>query len=370
MSTAKTTIELNGKLYDAKSGRVISDMVSKPAPVVSLSNHSADYAVMDGVVSRTSVPVSKVNTELQPSFHTSVAKTKPGVARTNPAHIKTKIQKSKTLMRPAVKKPKPTVQNDVSSSRASIVKKTNPARHVRAATVNKSNHIQRFSTVKKPTVIIKKQVALPVVAQASTSNTQIVHLAKSTEDHVRQSVDIIEESLRQASSHLEIFEDRIQKGFWHRVGFRNKAANLATAGIAGFMLFGFFTYQNIPNVEMRVAATRAGVPAQMPGYSPAGFSASRAIKSEPGKVAVTFQSNTDDKQFTVTQQTSNWSSDSLLSNHVVASKKPYQTYQDAGKTVYIQDNSNATWVNGGVWYKVEGNASLTSDQLLRIANSL
>lgn len=120
---------------------------------------------------------------------------------------------------------------------------------------------------------------------------------------------------------------------------------------------------------MRVAAARSGVSAQLPGYHPAGFSAANGIKSEPGKVTVAFKSNTNDKQFSVTQQASNWSSDSLLSNHVLASKQPFQTYQDAGITVYISNNSSATWVNGGIWYRIDGDATLTSDQLLRIANS-
>ncbi len=58
-----------------------------------------------------------------------------------------------------------------------------------------------------------------------------------------------------------------------------------------------------------------------------------------------------------------------LTNHVLTNKQPFQTFQDAGKTIYIYEDSKATWVNGGVWYQINGNASLTSDQLLRIANS-
>jgi hypothetical protein len=108
----------------------------------------------------------------------------------------------------------------------------------------------------------------------------------------------------------------------------------------------------------------------MPAYTPAGFSLNRDVQVSPGKITVGFRSNTDDKEFTITQQASNWSSQAMVNNHLIASNKTYQSYDNNGKIVYIYDNSNATWVNGGVWYQINGNATLTSDQLIRIASSL
>jgi hypothetical protein len=379
LATAKTTIELNGKLYDARSGRIIDEMVSA-VTAKRTTAQTSQGTVLDGFVRRTSPAVNAAVgiTELPPAQATKTTSSKASksvVSRAAPAHAKAKLQKSQTLMRPAVKKPKPEPKNDVTLHKAAVVKKLDPQRQIRAVAVPKSNHVKRFNHSAQHTTIVRKHAVMPVAIQGSLGHAQIAdqvaHLATSTEAHVHNSVNIIEESLRQATSHLETFEDKLlSKSFWHRVGFRNKTANLATVGLTGFLLFGFFAYQNVPNVEMRVAAARSGVSAHMPGYHPAGFGVARGIQAEPGKVAVTFRSNTDDRNYTVTQQASNWSSDSLLTNHVLASKKPYQTYQDAGKTVYIQENASATWVNGGVWYKVDGNASLTSDQLLRIANSL
>jgi hypothetical protein len=121
---------------------------------------------------------------------------------------------------------------------------------------------------------------------------------------------------------------------------------------------------------MKVAAARAGFSASMPGYSPSGFAFKGPVQYSAGQVVVSFKSNTDDRNFKLTQQTSSWSSDSLLNNYVAAGGKEYQTYQDRGRTIYIYDGSNATWVNGGVWYQIEGNADLSSDQLVRIASSL
>ena len=121
---------------------------------------------------------------------------------------------------------------------------------------------------------------------------------------------------------------------------------------------------------MRVAAARAGVNASMPGYQPSGFSFKGPIDYSAGQVTVSFKSNTDDRAYSVAQRSSNWNSDALLSNFVVAEGKQYQTYIDRGRTLYIYDGSNATWVDNGVWYQVEGNSDMTTDQLVRIAASI
>lgn len=141
-------------------------------------------------------------------------------------------------------------------------------------------------------------------------------------------------------------------------------------GLAALLLTGFFVYQNIPNLSMRVASTRAGFSAQLPGYKPAGFSQEKLVSYAPGKVTVSFRSNSDERQFQLTQQSSNWNSQALADNYLAKADKQYQTFQASGKTIYIYDNSSATWVNGGVWYQIEGQSDLSSDQLLKIANSI
>lgn len=384
MAKAKTTIELNGKLYDARTGKIISGeatVLSSASAPLKTARHQSGKAV-DGFV-RPPAPPSKLAAQV--------------VARTAAQHAKPKLHKSTTLMRPAVKKPRPVTANGtgnfgagisstaVSKQQASF-KKEDPGRQARAGATPRSASIKHFNPHAKHHKVIKKEAAVAVVspkhsvasahsgthalAKEHTLADQVAHLAISTEAHVKLSVNNIEESLRNASSHLQTFEGRVAHGsFWSRVGFKNKLANVASLSFAGLLLVGFFAYQNAPNIEMRLAATKSGVSAHLPGYSPAGFSVARGIESQPGKVIVAFKSNTSDKKFTITQEASNWSSDSLLSNHVLASRAAFQTYQDEGKTVYISNGSNATWVNGGIWYKLEGNASLTSDQLLRIANS-
>lgn len=93
------------------------------------------------------------------------------------------------------------------------------------------------------------------------------------------------------------------------------------------------------------------------------------IQYGEGAVTLSYQSNSDDRNFQIVQKSSDWNSQSLLENFV-SDKEPYQTFQDKGRTIYIYGKSSATWVSGGVWYQIEGESDLSSDQLLRIVSSL
>lgn len=349
MGTPKTTIELNGKRYDARTGKIISD---EPGPAIASTpqpkpaqTHSGQ--ILDGFVRR---PTRSL---------------KP--AKTNVNNTERKPEKSKTLMRPAVKKPA-VIKNDIQpTKRTPRVEPSQIARASRAETAEKSPLISRFNNATHSN-ISKKTGHLPVVSVAG-AKAQLQAVESSSAKQLKQ----FEDAINNATSHLkELEKGTVKKSkLLNRIGFRNRAVNLASLSLAVLVLGGFFAYQNAPAIEMRVAASRSGVSARLPGYKPTGYGVAGNVKSEPGKVSVSFKSRSDsDKTFTISQQTSNWTSASLLANQFASTNQQYQTFDNDGKTVYIYDNSNATWVDKGIWYKVEGNASLTSDQLLKISSSL
>ena len=136
------------------------------------------------------------------------------------------------------------------------------------------------------------------------------------------------------------------------------------------ILGGYFAYNNVPNLAMRVASARSGISGSMPGYQPSGFSLGGPIEYKTGQISISFKSNSDNRSYTVTQRNSDWNSETLLENHVAMGKRQYQTFQDKGKTIYMYDGDSASWVDNGVWYEIDGNTSLNTDQVLRIANSL
>lgn len=134
------------------------------------------------------------------------------------------------------------------------------------------------------------------------------------------------------------------------------------------LIVGVVAYFNVPALSMRMASTRAGFQAKLPGYSPLGFSFGN-LSYGPGNVTVSYKSD-DSHKFDITQRTSDWDSQALLSNFVASANKAYQTYERAGRTIYFFGNNTATWVDNGVWYTVNGNNSLSKNQLLDLASSL
>jgi hypothetical protein len=187
-----------------------------------------------------------------------------------------------------------------------------------------------------------------------------------------ESEKLVTAALRNARSHEanQPFAKKPKKRLSHKLGFKRHTANLAMGALAALLLVGFFVYQNVPNLSMRLASTRAGFNAQLPGYQPSGFSQEKLVSYSPGKITVNFHSNSDDRAFQLTQQVSNWNSQALADNYLAKNGKQYQTLESGGKTIYIYNGDSATWVNGGVWYQIEGQSSLSSDQILKIANSI
>jgi hypothetical protein len=125
----------------------------------------------------------------------------------------------------------------------------------------------------------------------------------------------------------------------------------------------------VPDLSLKVASYRAGLHAKLPAQSPSGFNFGY-LDYKPGNVTANFTSPADGRQFNITQKSSDWDSQALLSNFVSSANSAYKTYQRAGRTVYLLGNNTATWVDSGIWYTVDGNSSLSSSQLLELATSM
>jgi hypothetical protein len=349
LGNPKTTIELNGKQYDARTGKIISESSHNSSPNIVVQPKPGQ--VVDGFTRRPTTASE------------NLAKQKSARASVN--HAKRPVFKSKTLMRPSVKKPAQ-IKNDIQKQKY-IPKPshTTAVRMSRAETTPKSTMVSRFGLDSMQSSVKKSIQHLPVVSAPSN-----VGLVKSAENELEK----FENALKNAGSQIQHLEQEVVRKvpILQRIGFKNKFANIASLSFGVLLLVGFFAYQNAASISMRVAASRIGIDAKMPAYTPAGYGPSKKISASDGRVSISFISNTDDKSYTLSQQASNWNSSALLANHVQKRTCPtcFQTWQDGGKTVYIYDNSNASWVDGGIWYQIEGNASLTSDQLLRLANSL
>jgi hypothetical protein len=253
-------------------------------------------------------------------------------------------------------------------------------RKKRAQQTTKSSLISHFGNLVNPPSSVKTKVA-PLAVQPHPSerlakkaavSLQSVQLGQAAlGDTVTTGSQAFQKALQTAQSHTKkaASKPKLRHKAAKKLGVSNHALNIASAVLVVVLLTGFVAYQNVPNLSMRLASSRAGFHAALPGYTPSGFGMAGPIKTNPGVVIVSFRSNSDNRSFNVSQKESNWTSDSLL-NNFVASNKTYQVLQDKGKTIYVYNGSNATWVNGGIWYQVAGDANLSNSQLLHIADSL
>lgn len=344
-------IELNGRRYDATTGKMLprTEVPAVKAPQAQGSTHS-----IDGFVRQKAHAPRKV-------------------ADTNIDHHP--VAKSGTLMRKVVSKPTPIVavngrhvsQNKTTALTNPLVAHvplTPPAERIgRAEKTKRSSLIQRFGSEMSAVLPNKHHQPTP---------TKAPHIAiDSVSLPISDAPSHQESALAAADSHTQ---PKLRKTPLHhrvarKVHIKPRTLSVSAAVMAFVVLGGFFAYQSAPNLSMMVASRSAKVEGSLPGYKPSGFALSGPIKYQPGEIIVSYKSNSDDRKFQITQRGSAWDTESLRENYVIGLKTPYQAVQEKGKTIYLFNESSATWVDGGVWYEVSGDSKLNTEQVLDLANS-
>lgn len=305
-----SVIEINGKRYNAITGQSLGPAV----------------AVIDGI-KRTVRPkpvMRKAAKHLRQSAHA----------------VHNRTQRSKTLMRGIVTKPR------VKRSGSTSVPKSPAIKHF--------TKYDRASQPLRGEVIHGRQSTTAVALAAPMPNV----LADLSQQRLEKMLDA---ALLSAGAQKRALKVR-------------RLPNWMMAVIAILVLSvtaALFAWKNIPQASMKVASMKAHVKSSVPAYVPSGFKFAGPAESQDGAASMTFRSaENDGRSFTIKQQASNWDSSSLEANAIVP-KSQVQTSQVKGTTVYIYGSSNnATWVNNGVRYTIEDNAQLNSEELLKIADSL
>ncbi|MEO6513656.1 MAG: hypothetical protein ABIR37_03135 [Candidatus Saccharimonadales bacterium] len=395
MAKTKNTIELNGKRYDALTGTLLSHGTEpSEAVAVTIKHHvKKPGTAAHHTASSASVPAGAKKAVAAPRSTGQVM----DIRRAPAGHIKHhRPEPSKTLMRKVVKKPEPSLKRSMKTQpRTDILAKT-PAHllvpkaslhHIdvtrlkRAEHVAKNNLVSRFGQVSTPVANHAGHAAHQmkhdvnaVIAGVSSEISSIQPVYAATANAIaRPSMDIFEQALARANSHKETYIDPKKA---HRAAKRTqrhltkRIARSGSIALAVVLVAGFIAYQNTANLTMRVASSKAGFQANMPGFKPSGFAAAKFTYGK-GFVAVNFHSNSDSRAFDLTQKVSNWDSEALLNEFVSdASGKSYQTLEASGRTIYTYGNNNATWVDHGVWFNVQSNGSLSTTQLVSLATSM
>ena len=354
----KNVIELNGQKYDAATGKMLGS-VAVPTKTAKRATHGPQH--LDGFTRRPS-----------------------GTKATPVAHkVHHQPERSKTLMRTVVKKPVAPAKIHAKTPATSPIahkpaqkpttlgETIRPGRAIRAVHTPKSTFISKFgqaaAAIKTESLAVRPA---PIAIKAKPNSK-----APSIINHPTQTpatADPFQSAIEQAVSHEQpkIKKTKVHHRIAKKLRVSPRVVNFAAVTVLALGISGFIAYQNLPELAMRVAATRAGLRASLPSYQPSGFAMAGPIQYEPGEVTLNYKSNSDDRNFNVVQKNSSWNSETLLENFVTASSKAYQTFQANGRTIYIYDGNKATWVDGGIWYNIDGKSNLNSDQLLRIAGSL
>ena len=153
-----------------------------------------------------------------------------------------------------------------------------------------------------------------------------------------------------------------------RKGGRIVLALLCSAAtVAALVAFVNF---NMPDISVRVAAMQTGIDASYPSIIPRGYTLSNVSSDKDGQIAMVFK-NSDDNSFTLTEEKSTWDSNALLNNYVKkVMTSEYTTMREQGITIYTEGDS-ATWVNGGILFKVKASGKyLTKEQIRNLATSV
>lgn len=372
---ATHVIELNGQKYDASTG--------KPVSVAAVTSAKQTKKLMDG-------PKHLDGFSRRPNATPRTATVSKAV------HAKT--QKSQTLMRKGVKKPvapakihakvaAPAASRKATSPQPKL-EVSKPGRTIRATSISQSSLISKFgktATVIKSEVVPVKPAPVHAAAPkpkasavAATTKVSVAHLAPKAVAHHRTTAthtgkkDVFQAALENAASHKapKIKKSKLHHRVAKKLHVHPRVVTFSSMTLAVLAVGGILAYQNMPEIAMKVASARAGLNANLPAYQPSGFSLAGPIEYDNGEVTLSYKSNSDERAFNVIQKNSSWNSETLLENFVATSNQPYQTFQANGRTIYIYDGNKATWVDGGIWFNIDGEANLNSDQLLRIADSL
>ena len=266
------------------------------------------------------------------------------------------------------------------------------ARRVRAAQHQKHNQISKFAAARRavdeksndvaplqvadlPTPVAEEQPKLRIPAMKPPQKTASFEQKKAlshaalrasvNERHPRTKTKPVQDKTKQDQ---EIAEPK--RSFWKSFTIKQNFVPIAAASMSVLLIVGYVTYLNIPNFAMRVAASRSGFDATLPAYTPDGFSFDGPVAYNSGQVTVDFKSNTDDSTYEVVQRQSRWDSQALQENIVTEESDSYLTFEDKGLTIYVYNGTSATWVNKGIWYTIDGDTKLNTEQLLKIATSL
>jgi hypothetical protein len=285
-------------------------------------------------------------------------------------------QRSQTLMRGIVHKPQRTKQDVQKPQPKPQSSASNPAREFRAKTLIKNPNVRRFGhvpSIDRAAKPASRGEAVNKSATAAHTKALVRPLPSLVTSVSHQQLErLLDQALTNADAHKKALHGRLpSQNLWQKFKNAPKWLSVGASLVLVLLVAGFFAWRNVPQIAMKVAATRAHISAQVPGYTPSGFAYASPVNYGDGAVSMKFKaSDNGSRTYTLTQKSSGMTSKSLADT-TLPKNTQVQTSQVDGTTVYIYGPKNdAVWVNHGMQYKISNEANLNSDQLLKVASGL
>jgi hypothetical protein len=311
-------------------------------------------------------------------------------------------KKSNTLMRHAVKKPLPTDQynkveavNDIQSYQSPVIDKQASDLSESALLTNQSPLVSRFSPSNSyplDTDHIEQQSPAAYDSYDQQNIHSMMNRSMDTDyqpEPISSSLpienDLTSDPISQTTSEIaldkpipNIFsglnlqssisndKKKINWNLFKRISGWSTLAIVIIGVVAG----GILINKNFSKIELDLASSKAGFSATLPSIKPSGYNLN-GISTASGIIEASFKSNSDSRQYTISEKKSSMSSNQLLNGYVENNAGfNYQTINTNHKTVYIYNGHDATWVNNGIWYVIQDNNSLSYHQIINIVNSM
>lgn len=386
MSNAQT-IFLNGRRYDALTGKLLQDDQNEHA---SSNRTSVSYM--------TQQPGSQRSVEgfMQAGFYHKPGSKLPKQVKLSTAkktvhhniapHLNRLNERSKTLMRDAVKHPgvlkikgsSQTAGKYVNQTMLKSMAATAPAKTAvvnRARAIRRSDFVNRASQYTKP--------AKPVLPDPDTiqttanSEVHLKNLDQLAQIESNPATDKIfsEAALKLIDSHQPVPLKEVR--FYEKLADKLRLSVKSLFILCMFFLVVVFgsvsSYIFFNNLAMYVADNRTNIHGLLPTYKPLGFSLQSigyATGSPTGSIKLSYVSNKNQSStYVLQEQASTWDNQELIDSVVQpAVGVNFKTYQVGGRSLFIYDDS-AVWVTGGIYYFLVDSAGLSTSQVAPIANS-
>ncbi len=317
--------------------------------------------------------------------HSHHASTKTASHSAHTVHMQ--MQRSKTLNRRYVRKGE-AKQHDAPEQAKHVAQEVPKSPHrpkathaisvhrtPSASTATRSSHVRHFEAHPSPAAHHTpaashqhdiKPVAHPIVESVHRQLAE----KQPVEKVIKPSHIIKKEAIERATAKMPA--KHLRKTTHHKQAKSKfgRLASIGSASLAILVLGAYLTYLNMPALSTRIAATQAGIDASYPSYQPMGYSLSGPVAYKEGTVTMKFAANAGPQSYTLTQTKSGWDSSAVLEYYVEPNAGGnYITTTTNGLTIYTYGD-NAVWVNGGILYTINGNATLSDSQIQRIATSL